>query len=52
VKEVKVIEGNPLLDEAAIGAVRQWKYTPLTVNGELVKRAVVVLTFEKNGKVQ
>ena len=52
VQAVKVIEGNPLLDNAATEAVKQWKYRPLTVNGKLVNRIVVVLTFEKNGKVR
>jgi anaerobic magnesium-protoporphyrin IX monomethyl ester cyclase len=51
VQAVKVIEGNPLLDNAATEVVKQWKYRPLTVNGKLVNRIVVVLTFEKNGKV-
>jgi TonB family protein len=51
VQEVKVIEGNPLLNSAATDAVKQWKYRPLTVHGKLVNRIVVVLTFDKNGKV-
>jgi TonB family protein len=52
VQEVKVIEGNPLLNSAATDAVKQWKYRPLTVHGKLVNRIVVVLTFDKNGKVR
>jgi hypothetical protein len=40
-----------LLDSAATEAVKQWKYRPLTVKGKLVNSIVVVLTFEKNGKV-
>jgi len=52
VREVRVIEGNPLLNTAAIDAVKQWKYRPLTVDGKLVNRMVVVISFEKNGKVQ
>jgi len=51
VQEVEVIEGNPLLNSAATDAVKQWKYRPLTVHGKLVNRIVVVLTFDKNGKV-
>jgi TonB family protein len=51
VQEVKVIEGNPLLNSAATDAVKQWKYRPLTVHGKLVNKIVVVLTFDKNGKV-
>jgi len=52
VQEVKVIEGSPLLNSAATDAVKQWKYRPLTVHGKLVNRIVVVLTFDKNGKVR
>jgi TonB family protein len=52
VQEVKVIEGNPLLNSAATDAVKQWKYRPLTVHGKLVNRVVVMLTFDKNGKVR
>src|SRR3984957_12708660 len=51
VQEVKVIEGNPLLNSAATDAVKQWKCRPLTVHGKIVNRIVVVLTFDKNGKV-
>jgi anaerobic magnesium-protoporphyrin IX monomethyl ester cyclase len=51
VREVKVLEGNPLLSGAAVDAVKQWKYRPLTLDGKLVNRIVVVLTFEKSGKV-
>lgn len=52
VQEVKIIEGNPLLNSAATDAVKQRKYWPLTVHGKLVNRIVVVLTFDKNGKVR
>jgi protein TonB len=34
VKVVKVLRGIPLLDEAAVEAVRQWRYQPLLLNGE------------------
>jgi protein TonB len=33
VQEVKVLRGVPLLDEAALQAVRQWAYTPTLVDG-------------------
>jgi len=33
VRDVKVLRGIPLLDEAAIAAVRQWRYKPLLLNG-------------------
>jgi TonB family protein len=52
VQKVDVVDGDPLLSAAATEAVRKWKYQPLTVNGKLVNKFVVVITFEKNGKVQ
>jgi TonB family protein len=33
VQEVKVLRGIPLLDDAAVDAVRQWVYTPTLLNG-------------------
>lgn len=52
VQEVKVIEGDPMLNSAATEAVKQWKYRPRMVHGKLVNKIIVVLTFEKNGKVR
>ena len=34
VARVRVERGHPLFDEAAIDAVRQWRYQPLLLNGE------------------
>lgn len=34
VKDVKLLRGHPLFDEAALAAVRQWRYQPLLLNGE------------------
>jgi len=34
VAEIKILDGNRLLCDAAIEAVRQWKYTPTVHNGE------------------
>jgi Ca-activated chloride channel family protein len=36
VKSARVLRSNPLLDAAAIEAVRQWTYTPTVLNGKLV----------------
>jgi TonB family protein len=36
VSEIKVTNGHPLLYEAAVMAVRQWKYSPTLLNGEPV----------------
>ena len=33
VSSVEVLAGNPLLIEAAVEAVRQWRYQPLLLNG-------------------
>jgi len=37
VSDLKAISGHPLLVEAAMEAVRQWKYKPLTLNNEPVE---------------
>ncbi len=34
VKDVKVLRGHPLFDDAAMAAVRQWRYVPLLLNGQ------------------
>jgi protein TonB len=34
VTTVRVISGHPLLEEAAVEAVRQWRYQPLLLSGE------------------
>jgi len=41
VDEIKVISGNPLLIEAAVDCVKQWRYEPTYLNGEPVP---VILT--------
>jgi protein TonB len=34
VQRVTVVRGHPLFDEAALTAVKQWRYKPLLLNGE------------------
>lgn len=34
VKEAKVLEGHPLLVDAALEAVQQWRYSSALMNGE------------------
>jgi len=47
VKEVKVVEGEPMLARAAMIAVKQWKYRPSYLNGEPVESSSrVVLNFK------
>ena len=33
VRDAKILRSIPLLDDAALAAVRQWRYTPTTLNG-------------------
>jgi periplasmic protein TonB len=49
VSSARVIEGVPMLDDAALAAVRQWKYTPTLVNGEAV---AVVMTVTSRFALQ
>ena len=43
VEDVRVLRSIPLLDNAAIAAVRQWRYSPLLLNGE-PERFVLTVT--------
>lgn len=52
VDQVSIIDGDPLLTDAAIAAVKQWRYKPLVVNGKPVLKFVVAISFSKGGKVQ
>ena len=45
VATAKVLKGIPLLDQAALDAVMQWKYTPILLNGAAVP---VVMTVTVN----
>jgi protein TonB len=45
VEQLRVISGHPLLVQAAMDAVRQWKYRPTLLNGEPVE---VVTTITVN----
>jgi protein TonB len=42
VKDAHVLRSVPLLDEAALAAVRQWVYTPTRLNGEPVSVIMTV----------
>jgi TonB family protein len=37
VHNIEVVEGNPVLSEAAVQAVRQWRYRPYSVDGHPVE---------------
>src|SRR6185503_16081589 len=45
VTNVRVLRGVPLLNDSAVAAVRQWRYTPTTLNGQPV---AVVMTVTVN----
>jgi protein TonB len=49
VTTARVLRSVPLLDEAALDAVRRWKFTPARLNGESVP---VVMTVTVNFKLQ
>ena len=48
-QDVKVLRGVPLLDDAAVEAVRQWRFTPTRLNGEPVPVVMTVtVSFSRN----
>ena len=49
VEDVRVLRSVPLLDDAAITAVRQWRYTPTLLNDVPVP---VVMTVTVNFTLQ
>jgi protein TonB len=49
VQEAKVLRSIPLLDAAALEAVRQWEFTPTTLNGQPVP---VIMTVTVNFTLQ
>jgi protein TonB len=42
VQNVRVLRGQPLLDQAAVDAVRQWRFTPTLLNGQPVPVVMTV----------
>ena len=48
VGKVRVLRGNPLLDNEAVEAVKQWVYSPTTLNGTPVE---VIMTVTVNFKM-
>jgi periplasmic protein TonB len=49
VESVRVLQSLPLLDQAAVDAVQQWRYTPVLLNGQAVP---VVMTVTVNFTLQ
>ena len=38
IEDLKPISGNPLLAQAAMDAVRKWRYSPYLLNGRPIRR--------------
>ena len=49
VSDVEVLRSTPLLDEAAVAAVRQWRYEPTLVDGEPVS---ILMTVTMNFRLR
>lgn len=49
VLDAKVLHGHPLLDRAALDAVRQWRFTPTLLNGKAI---AVIMTVTVDFKLQ
>ena len=46
IESLRVIQGHPLLNQAALDAVQQWKYRPTMLNGDPVEViTTVTVTF-------
>ena len=49
VRDLRVVRSVPLLDQAAVDAVRQWRFTPTTLNGTIVP---VIMTVTVSFKLR
>jgi TonB family protein len=50
VRDVEVVSGNTLLAQAALAAVRQWRYRPTLLNGQAVEvETQITVHFVMNG---
>lgn len=53
VRDARVLRSNALFDQAAVDAVKQWKYTPTLLNGQPVEVLMTtVVNFALNGNSQ
>jgi protein TonB len=51
VRDARIVSGVALLNQAALDAVRQWRYTPTTLNGVPVQVLMTVrVAFEMNSR--
>jgi len=50
IQDLRVLSGHPLLVQAALDAVRQWRYKPYLLNGEPVEvETTVTVNFTLTG---
>jgi protein TonB len=42
VQDVRIVSGNPMLADAAVQAVRQWRYQPSSLDGQPVEAETLV----------
>jgi protein TonB len=50
VAQLEVVSGHPLLVQAALDAVKQWRYKPTTLNGDAVEvDTTITVTFTMGG---
>jgi protein TonB len=48
IQSLSVISGHPLLAPAAVEAVRQWRYRPYRLNGEVVEvETFITVNFKR-----
>jgi protein TonB len=51
IEDARVLRSIPLLDEAALDAVRQWRFTPTLLNGQAVPiMMTMTVNFTLDGK--
>jgi protein TonB len=51
VQEIKILRGHPMLNDAAVEAVSQWCYSPITLKGEPVPVISNVEVFMAPGRI-
>jgi periplasmic protein TonB len=49
IEDLKILHGHPVLNEAALEAVRQWRDKPQTLNGQAIE---VITTITVNFSFQ
>jgi protein TonB len=53
IEDVRVLRSMPLLDRAALEAVRQWQYSPLRLNGKPERFVLtVVVSFRLSDRTE